>query len=109
MPDLLAGLDAPPSGRTAAIWFDSLAYCREKLLSGAPLPWGSPGELTALVGKAQGMFRSDALLVDLGDLYAERVVADDALRAAMAARSRQGTRCAPCSATSGPASSRRRQ
>ena len=90
MPDLLASLDAPPSGRTAAIWFDSLAYCREKLLSGAPLPWGSPGELTALVGKAQGMFRSDALLVDLGDLYAERVAADGELRAAMAARSRPG-------------------
>ncbi len=90
MPDLLASLDAPPSGRTAAIWFDSLAYCREKLLSGAPLPWGSPGELTALVGKAQGLFRSDALLVDLGDLYAERVAADGELRAAMAARSRPG-------------------
>jgi hypothetical protein len=90
MPDLLASLDAPPSGRPTAIWFDSLAYCRQKLLSGAPVPWESPGELTALVGKAQAMFRSDALLVDLADLYAQRVAADDELRAAMAARARPG-------------------
>ena len=90
MPDLLASLDAPPSGRATAIWFDSLAYCREKLLSGAPVPWGSPGELTALAGKAQGMFRSDALLVDLADLYAQRAAAGHELQAAMAARSRPG-------------------
>jgi len=90
MPDLLASLDTPPSGRATAIWFDSLAYCREKLLSGAPFPWGSPGELTALAGKAQGMFRSDALLLDLGDLYAERAAASNELRAAMGARSRPG-------------------
>src|SRR5260370_31819733 len=90
MPDLLASLDTPPSGRATAIWFDSLAYCRDKLLSGAPIPWGSRGELAALAGKAQGMFRSDALLVDLGDLYAERAAVGDELRAAMAARSRPG-------------------
>lgn len=90
MADLLASLDAPPSGRATAIWFDSLAYCREKLLSGAPVPWGSPGELTALAGKAQGMFQSDALLIDLADPYAQRVAADDELRVAMAARSRPG-------------------
>ena len=68
-----AANSAAPSGPANAIWFDSLAYCREKLLSGAPVPWGSPGELTALAGKAQGMFQSDALLVDLADLYAQRV------------------------------------
>jgi hypothetical protein len=88
MPELAASLDAPSSGRSAPVWFDYLAYCREKLLSGAPVPWTSPGELSAFFGKAQGMFRSDALLVDLADLYAQRVEQDPALPAAMAARSR---------------------
>jgi len=90
MADLLAALDAPPSGRVQATWFDSLAYCQAKLRSGALVPWDSPGEVTAFFGKAQGMFRSDALLVDLGDLLAWRVAGDDSLRAAMAARSRPG-------------------
>jgi hypothetical protein len=88
--NLLTTLDAAPSGRSRAVWFDSLAYCREKLLSGEPLPWRSPGELTAFFGKAQGMFSSDALLVDLGDLYAQLVTDSDELRVAMAARSRPG-------------------
>jgi hypothetical protein len=88
--NLLTTLDAAPSGRSRAVWFDSLAYCREKLLSGEPLPWHSPGDLTAFFGKAQGMFRSDALLVDLGDLYGQLVAEDDELRSAMAARSRPG-------------------
>ena len=43
MPDLLASLTAAPSGRATPVWFDSLAYCREKLLSGEPVPWASPG------------------------------------------------------------------
>src|SRR5208337_5196475 len=90
MADLLAALDVPPSGRSQATWFDSLAYCRAKLLSYGPVPWDSPGEVAAFFGKAQGMFRSDALLVDLGDLLAWRVGHDGLLRAAMAARSRPG-------------------
>ncbi len=90
MADLLAALDAPPSGRSQATWFDSLAYCRAKLMSYGPVPWDSPGEVTAFFGKAQGMFRSDALLVDLGDLLAWRVGHDGLLRTAMAARSRPG-------------------
>ena len=90
MADLLAALDAPPSGRSQATWFDSLAYCRAKLLSDGPVPWDSPGEVAAFFGKAQGMFRSDALLVDLGDLLAWRVGHDGLLRTAMAARSRPG-------------------
>jgi hypothetical protein len=88
--NLLTTLEVAPSGRSRAVWFDSLAYCREKLLSGQPLPWHSPGDLTAFFGKAQGMFNSDALLVDLGDLYAQLVADDDELLAAMAGRSRSG-------------------
>jgi hypothetical protein len=88
MPVLAASLEDPPSGRTTPVWFDSLSYCREKLLSGAPVPWSSPGDLSAFFAKAQGMFRSDALLVNLLDLYAQRVAQDDALPAAMAARTR---------------------
>jgi len=87
---LATSLDEPPSGRATPIWIDSLAYAREKLLNGAPVPWASPGELSAFFAKTQGMFRSDALLVDLADLYAEHVKHDDALVAAMAGRSRPG-------------------
>lgn len=90
MSSLAASLDAPPSGRAAPVWFDSLAYCREKLLNGSPVPWALPGELSAFFVKAQGMFRSDAVLVDLADLHAQRVENDDALTAAMAARRRPG-------------------
>jgi hypothetical protein len=89
MTDLLASLDSPPSGRRRAVWFDNLAYCRQKLLAGRPVPWDSPGELAAFYGKAQDMFGSDALLLDLTDLYAQQA-ADDRLRQAMAARSRPG-------------------
>lgn len=90
MHDLLDSLTTPPSGRATPVWFDSLAYCQEKLLSGGPVPWASPGELTAFTSKAHGMFRSDALLVDLAELYAWRVATDAALRTSMAARSRPG-------------------
>ena len=50
MPDLIGSLSAAPSGRATPVWFDSLAYCREKLLAGEPVPWGSPGELAAFAG-----------------------------------------------------------
>jgi hypothetical protein len=90
MADLLASLTAPPSGRARTAWFDSLAYCRAKLLGGAPVPWTSPGDLGAFTSKAQGMFGSDALIVDVADLCAERVAADPELRAAMGSRSRAG-------------------
>jgi hypothetical protein len=90
MPELAASLDAPPSGRATPVWFDSLAYCRRKLLDGRPVPWASPGELSAFFARAQSMFRSDALVVELADLCAQRVERDDALRGAMAARTRPG-------------------
>ena len=85
-----ASLARPPSGRTRPVWFDSLAYCRAKLLDGEPVPWESPGELSAFFAKSQGMFQSDALFVDLDDLYAHRVAGDSGLSAAMAARTRPG-------------------
>src|SRR5690349_14777510 len=90
MPDLVGTLSAAPSGRATPVWFDLLRYCREKLLAGEAVPWGSPGELAAFASKAQGMFRSDALLVDLADLYAWRTSVDDGLRTSMGARSRVG-------------------
>jgi hypothetical protein len=90
MPALATSLDAPPSGRKVPVWFDFTAYCREKLLDGGPIPWTAPGELSAFFGKAQGMFHSDALLVDVADLYASRIRQDPSLPAAMAARTRPG-------------------
>jgi len=89
MTGLLASLQAPPSGRRRAVWFDNLAYSRDKLLAGRPVPWDSPGELVAFFAKAQGMFSSDALLVDLADLYGQ-LAQDGKLREAMLARSRPG-------------------
>jgi hypothetical protein len=87
---LLASLDAPPSGRKRAIWFDAADYGRAKLLAGAAVPWGSPAELAAFVAKLQGMFRSDAIVVDGGAVFTQRAAGDAQLRAAMAARTRPG-------------------
>lgn len=87
---LHSSLQRPPSGRAHPVWFDSLAYCRAKLLDGGPVPWESAGELPAFFAKSQAMFHSDALLIDLDDLYAQRVAGDETLSAAMAARTRPG-------------------
>ncbi len=87
---LPASLDAPPSGRARPTWFDAAAYGRARLLGGGDVPWDSPAELSSFFAKIGGMFRSDAILVDLADLFAQRVAADQQLRAAMAARSRPG-------------------
>ena len=90
MSRLPASLDAPPSGRGRAVWFDAAAYGRARLLRGGDVPWSSPAELSSFFAKIGGMFRSDAILVDLADLFAQRTTADQQLRAAMAARSRPG-------------------
>ena len=90
MSRLPASLDAPPSGRARPTWFDAAAYGRARLLGGGDVPWTSPAELSSFFAKIGGMFRSDAVLVDLADLLAQRTAADQQLRAAMAARSRPG-------------------
>jgi hypothetical protein len=87
---LLASLDAPPSGRARPVWFDAALYGRARLLGGGDMPWDSPAELSSFFAKIGGMFQSDAILVDLADLFARRTDADQQLRAAMAARSRPG-------------------
>lgn len=63
---------------------------RAKLLAGAAVPWDSPAELASFVAKLQGMFRSDAILADGGEVFAQRAAGDAQLRAAMAARTRPG-------------------
>ena len=90
MSRLLTSLDAPPSGRARPVWFDAAAYGRARLLGGGDVPWRSPAELSSFFAKIGGMFHSDAILVDLADLFAQRTAADQQLRAAMAARSRPG-------------------
>jgi hypothetical protein len=90
MSRLLASLDAPPSGRERPICFDAAAYGRGRLLGGGEVPWSSPAELSSFFGKLSGMFHSDAILVNLADLLAQRTSADQQLRAAMTARSRPG-------------------
>ena len=90
MSRLLTSLDAPPSGRARPVWFDAAAYGRARLLGGGDVPWPSPAELSSFFAKIGAMFHSDAILVDLADLFAQRIAADQQLRAAMAARSRPG-------------------
>ena len=90
MSRLLTSLDAPPSGRARPVWFDAAAYGRARLLGGGDVPWPSPAELSSFFAKIDAMFHSDAILVDLADLFAQRIIADQQLRAAMAARSRPG-------------------
>jgi len=87
MSRLLTSLDAPPSGRARPVWFDAAAYGRARLLGGGDVPWPSPAELSSFFAKIGAMFHSDAILVDLADLFAQRIIADQQLRAAMAARS----------------------
>src|ERR1700722_6236345 len=90
MSRLLTSLDAPPSGRARPVWFDAAAYGRARLLGGGDVPWASPAELSSFFAKIGGMFSSDAILVDVADLFAQRAAADQQLRAAMAKRSRPG-------------------
>jgi hypothetical protein len=90
MSRLLTSLDAPPSGRARPVWFDAATYGRARLLGGGDVPWPSPAELSSFFAKIGGMFHSDAILVDLADLFAQRTAADQQLRAAMATRSRPG-------------------
>src|SRR5260370_2372728 len=90
MSRLPASLDAPPSGRAHAVWFDAAAYGRARLLGGGDVPWSSPAELSSFFAKIGGMFRSDAILVDLADLFAQRTTPDQQLRAPMSALSPPG-------------------
>ena len=90
MSGLLTSLDVPPSGRARPVWFDAAAYGRARLLGGGDVPWPSRAELSSFFAKIDAMFHSDAILVDLADLFAQRIIADQQLRAAMAARSRPG-------------------
>ena len=90
MSRLPASLDTPPSGRARPVWFDAAGYGQAKLLGGGAVPWDSPAELSAFFAKVQGMFGSDAILVDVADVFARRAAADEGLRAAMTARSRPG-------------------
>jgi hypothetical protein len=90
MNQLLASLDAAPSGRARPVWFDAAAYGRARLLGGGDVPWPAPAELSSFFAKIGGMFRPDAILVDVADMLAQRAAADQQFRAAMAARSRPG-------------------
>ena len=76
MSRLLTSLDAPPSGRARPVWFDAATYGRARLLGGGDVPWPSPAELSSFFAKIGGMFSSDAILVDVADMFAQRAAAD---------------------------------
>ena len=109
MSRLLASLDAPPSGRARPVWFDAAAYGRARLLGGGDVPWPSPAELSAFFAKIGGMFRSDAILVDLADLFAQRAAATSSSAPRWRPAADPDTPCGRCSATSRPAAPRPRR
>jgi hypothetical protein len=83
-------LASPPSGRTAPLILDHAAFGSARLLHGSPVPWSEPVECQSYFGQAQGLFRPDVTLVDLGAAYAQHLAGRPELVEAMAARSRTG-------------------
>jgi hypothetical protein len=72
------------------IWVDSLEYCQARILRNGALPWGSPAEIGDFFAKMDGLFSSDAILLDVRKAYAELVVTLPGLLAEMGASHRPG-------------------
>lgn len=83
-------VSAPPSGRRAATIIDHQHYAQSVILRGHPIPWDDTVAYSNFFGQAQGLLKPDATLLDLGALYDFLLAADEALTAAMSARTRRG-------------------
>jgi hypothetical protein len=59
-------------------------------LKGRTVPWGEAIAYSNFLGQAQGVLKSDALLLPLDRFYAELLAGGSELRTAMAAKSRTG-------------------
>lgn len=70
-----------------ALWLDDADYA-ERLLANGKTPWQDVAEYVAFRRKAQGLLRPDFVVVPLARFAAARVVADSALREAMAGKKR---------------------
>ena len=80
----------PPTGRPRAVVLDFHDYAQTVFLKGRIVPWGEAMAYSNFLGQAQGLLKSDALLLPLDRFYAELLAGSPELRAAMAAKSRTG-------------------
>jgi hypothetical protein len=70
------------------VWVDGAAYCQARLLAGGTVPWTDPGQLASFAGQSAALLGTDALLIDLGQVWQVRA-ADPDLAAAMARQHRR--------------------
>lgn len=80
----------PPTGRDRAVVLDFHDYAQAVFLKGRPTPWGEAMAYSNFLGQAQGVLKSDALLLPLDRLYVDLLQASPDLRRAMGAKSRTG-------------------
>jgi len=81
-------LFADPAGDGAAILhLDWLEYAA-RLLGGGSVDWGDAATVAGLLGKAQGLLKSDLVLLPVDRLLTARLAADPALREAVSAKRR---------------------
>ena len=80
----------PPTGRTRAVVLDFHDYAQAVFLKGRPAPWGEAMAYSNFLGQAQGVLKSDALILPLDRFYREIFLQNPDLRVAMGAKSRTG-------------------
>lgn len=73
--------------RSTTVWLDSLEYCAA-LLSKGVVPWLNVAELISLLGRAQGLLKSDVIALPLAPVCEAWLAQHSALREAMNAKSR---------------------
>ncbi len=80
----------PSTGRTRAVVLDFHDYAQTVFLKGRPAPWGEAMAYSNFLGQAQGVLKSDALILPLDRFYGEILLQSPDLRVAMGAKSRTG-------------------
>lgn len=81
-------LDKLDSGATT-VWLDHLGYAAA-LLSRGVVPWSNTAEFISLLGRAQGLLKSDVVAFPLAPACAAWIEANPGLAAAMGSKSRVG-------------------
>jgi hypothetical protein len=80
----------PPTGRTRAVVLDFHDYAQTVFLKGRRAPWGEAMAYSNFLGQAQGVLKSDALILPLDRFYDDLLTNSPDLRVAMGAKSRTG-------------------
>ena len=73
---------------SSPLWVDGAAYCRNRLLGGAAVPWTDPGQLASFLSRSVALTGTDAVLVDVGQAWQVRA-GDPSLMEAMARQTRR--------------------